>query len=238
MDTSSVLHFISVFFVVAGITSALLLALEVRRRPQSMKIMNSVWVLTGLWGNVFALWAYFSFGRERGNMKDGADENMKMTSLKNGGNKNRHPDWKSVALSTLHCGAGCTLADVVGEWFFYFVPFTLFGSFLAGNWILDYVLALIFGVFFQYTAIRSMERISPERAAGKALKADFLSLTAWQAGMYAWMVLVMFVFFRGTPLGKTTWEFWFMMQVAMGIGFFFSFPVNIFLIRRGIKKAM
>ena len=31
-----------------------------------MKIMNSVWILTGLWGGFFALWAYFRFGRAGG----------------------------------------------------------------------------------------------------------------------------------------------------------------------------
>lgn len=237
MDGLFVLHFISIFFVVAGITSAILLAIEVKRRPQPMMIMNSVWVLTGLWGNIFALWAYFSFGRDRRRAE------MKMTSGQVPQERQQveaetKPGWKSVALSTLHCGAGCTLADILGEWFFYFVPFTLFGSLLAGNWILDYGLALLFGMFFQYAAIRSMERISPERALGKALKADFLSLTAWQVGMYCWMLLAMFVLFEGLSFRKTTWEFWFMMQVSMGVGFLFSYPVNVWLIKRGIKRAM
>jgi hypothetical protein len=38
------------------------------------------------------------------------------------------PRWQSVVLSTLHCGAGCTLADIVGEWFLFFVPVAIGGS--------------------------------------------------------------------------------------------------------------
>lgn len=55
------------------------------------------------------------------------------------------PKWESAVLSTLHCGAGCTLADLVGEWFMYFVPIAVGGSLLAGAWIADYILALVFG---------------------------------------------------------------------------------------------
>ena len=68
------------------------------------------------------------------------------------------PKWESAVLSTLHCGAGCTLADLVGEWFMYFVPIAVGGSLLAGAWIADYILALVFGIGFQYAAIRGMER--------------------------------------------------------------------------------
>ena len=95
------------------------------------------------------------------------------------------PRWQSVVLSTLHCGAGCTLADIVGEWFLFFVPVAIGGSILAGTWVVDYLLALAFGIGFQYAAIRGMERTLPRgEAIRRAAKADILSLTAWQAGMY------------------------------------------------------
>lgn len=64
------------------------------------------------------------------------------------------PQWQSITLSALHCGAGCTLADIIGEWFTYWVPLQIGGSLIAGSWALDFVLALILGVFFQFIAIR------------------------------------------------------------------------------------
>lgn len=59
-----------------------------------------------------------------------------------------YPKWRSVVLSTLHCGAGCTLADLTGEWFTWIVPISIGGSLILGSWVLDYLLALVFGIGF------------------------------------------------------------------------------------------
>ena len=149
------------------------------------------------------------------------------------------PRWQSVVLSTLHCGAGCTLADIVGEWFLFFVPVAIGGSILAGTWVVDYLLALAFGIGFQYAAIRGMERTLPRgEAIRRAAKADILSLTAWQAGMYGWMAVAIFALNGGEAMPRTSFVFWFSMQVAMACGFLVALPVNILLIRAGIKKGM
>jgi hypothetical protein len=71
----------------------------------------------------------------------------------------------------------------------------------------------------------------------EALKADTLSLTAWQIRMYGWMAVVVFATF-GRELPKTGPVFWFMMQIAMFAGFITSYPVNWWLLRGGIKEAM
>ena len=148
------------------------------------------------------------------------------------------PKWQSVVPSTLHCGAGCTLADLIGESFLYFVPVAIGGSAVVGGWALDYALALCIGVYFQYAAIRSMQMLPRKQAVVHALKADFLSLTAWQTGMYAWMAVVIWVLFRETGLSKMSWTFWFMMQTAMFVGFLAALPMNVWLIRKGVKKGM
>lgn len=148
------------------------------------------------------------------------------------------PRWQSVVLSTLHCGAGCTLADIVGEWFLFFVPVAIGGSILAGTWVVDYLLALAFGIGFQYAAIRGMERTLPRcEAIRRAAKADILSLTAWQAGMYGWMAVAIFALNGGEAMPRTSFVFWFTMQIAMACGFLVALPVNILLIRAGIKKG-
>jgi len=74
-----------------------------------------------------------------------------------------------------------------------------------------------------------------------AIKADTLSLTAWQVGMYSFMAFAYFYLFRdllGTELRTDTVEFWFMMQIAMICGFLTACPVNWWLIRAGIKEKM
>lgn len=244
------LNLIAVFFVCSGIGIAVRIAIDLTRHPQSMKIMNAVWILTALWGSYLALWAYNKFGKstpmQMGNSEMKMDmstmKSMDMTGMK--GMKGmdmpgmNHPHWQSVTLSTLHCGAGCTLADIIGESFTNYVPVVVAGSQIAGNWILDFILALIIGVYFQFYAIREMEKISVGRALNRAFKADFFSLLSWQIGMYAWMAIVHFVLFVHYPLPKDTWVFWFMMQIAMLIGFFCAYPMNVLLIRAGIKKGM
>ena len=73
------------------------------------------------------------------------------------------------------------------------------------------------------------------------MKADTLSLTAWQIGMYGFMAFAYFIIFQtviGTKLKTNTVEFWFMMQIAMIFGFLTSYPVNWWLIRTGLKERM
>lgn len=274
--------YIAAIFVLGGIASAAIIAVDQRSCRQPMRIMRSVWVLTGLWASFFGLGAYYAFGRPRrctldelgmqdaetggtgdrmkpesGSRSQGMEmpaagmhtmhgaETMPATGRMEGMagmaemNMPPRPRWQSVVLSTLHCGAGCTLADVIGEWFLFFVPVAIGGSLLAGSWVLDYTLALIFGIGFQYAAIRSMEPATPRsQIVRRAAKADILSLTAWQAGMYGWMAVVIFALRDGTSLPRTSFSFWFMMQVAMACGFLVALPVNVLLIRAGIKKGM
>lgn len=225
------LKIVALFFILSGLVAAIMIAFDLRRHPQPMKIMNPVWILTGLWGSILALTAYYAFGRALQTKKP---MNMPMAGMK----MESRPHWQSITLSALHCGAGCTLADIMGEWFLYFIPVTLFGSVVVGGWIFDYILALITGIVFQYAAIQSMNRISPKKAILKAFKADVLSLTSWQIGMYGWMAMARFVIFPDVHLAPVTPLFWFMMQLAMLAGFICAFPMNALLIHWGIKKAM
>ena len=108
-------------------------------------------------------------------------------------------------------------------------------------WIVDYIFAFLFGIAFQYFTIAPMRNLSFGEGLKAAVKADTLSLTAWQIGMYGFMAFAQFYLFRtllGLRLEVPTPEFWFMMQIAMVAGFATSYPVNWWLIRRGIKEEM
>ena len=153
------LNVIAVILVSTGIGIAVHIAIDLTHRPQSMKIMNAVWILSALWGSYLALWAYNKFGRsspmkaeddgmkmDMSGMKDMSDmKGMDMSGMKDNMEMDmakqremsmqgmQRPYWQSVALSALHCGAGCTLADIIGEWFTNYVPVTVAGSQLFGN---------------------------------------------------------------------------------------------------------
>ena len=55
------------------------------------------------------------------------------------------PFRQSVVTGTLHCGAGCTLADLVGPFVFRAISFAVAGSMVFGEWTLDYILAMASG---------------------------------------------------------------------------------------------
>lgn len=70
-----------------------------------------------------------------------------------------------------------------------------------------------------------------------AIKADTLSLTAFEVGLFGWMALSSFVFFHH-QLHPDSPVYWFMMQIGMVIGFATSYPMNWWLISKGIKEKM
>lgn len=183
-----------------------------------MKIMNVVWPVTALYSGPLGLWLYFYLGRK---------SNQKVKS----------PFWQSVLTGTLHCGAGCTLGDLLAANILLMVPFVLFGSKLAGEWVIEYLAAFTIGVIFQYYAIKPMKNLGPGKALVAALKADALSLTCWQIGMYGWMAISNFLIFHRV-LRASEPVFWLMMQIGMIFGFLTALPINGWLIKNGIKEAM
>ena len=104
------------------------------------------------------------------------------------------------------------------------------------TWAVDYVLALIIGVFFQYAGLASMSHDRGLSLWFRAFKVDFLSLTAWQVGMYGWMAIAVFLLVG--PMSPDQPVFWLMMQISMICGFITAYPMNWWLIRIGIKSAM
>ncbi len=81
--------------------------------------------------------------------------------------------------------------------------------------------------------------LTPAGAIWAAVKADNLSILAFQIGMYLFMALVYFRLFPAphhlTPFDPRDWL---MMQIAMVCGFATSFPMNRLLIRLGLKEKM
>ena len=217
--------------VLAGVCTAII-AIDLVKHPQKMWIMNVVWPITALYAGPLAVIAYFKAGRL--SSKHSVDE-AKTRGEDNPGKKK--PFWQMAAVGSTHCGSGCTLGDLVAEWIVFAAPIVIFGQKIFGGWMLDYVFAYLFGIAFQYFTIKPMKNLSPGQGLWAAIKADTLSLTAWQVGMYGWMAIATFVLF-GHEIPKTSPVFWFMMQIAMLAGFLTSYPVNWWLIRKGIKEAM
>lgn len=233
MQTPEWLQIIALISIGIGwVSCAIILFDLLAGHKQHMWIMNIVWPITALYGGPLALAAYFTMGR-----LSTYDRVMKAKQAQQENPGKKKPFWQMTALAATHCGSGCTLGDIVAEWFLFFVPFTFLGKKIFGAWALDYVLALVFGIAFQYFTIKPMRDLSVKDGLIQALKVDILSLTSWQIGMYGWMAIVTFAIF-GHEIEKTDPVFWFMMQIAMIFGFLTAYPVNWWLLKKGIKEKM
>lgn len=215
----------------------LYILIDQHRKPAPMmRIMLWVWPITALWAGPFGVWAYHNNQKRLMHHNHAAPMAMEM---KNSSVQTAHPGhlpWQSIMVGTLHCGAGCTLADLIGPWLFRLAPFALFGSAVFGEWALEYILALILGVVFQYAGLASAVSQRGLPLWWRAFKVDVLSLTAWQTGMYGWMAVVMFVLLGMVSPAEPV--FWLMMQIGMFAGFITAYPMNWLLMRLGIKEAM
>jgi Domain of unknown function (DUF4396) len=146
--------------------------------------------------------------------------------------------WAGTVVIATHCGAGCMLGDLIAEWIVFAAALTLAGITLPVEYPFDYVLALGWGILFQYFAITATRRLPARKELGLAAKTDFLALTAFEFGLFGWMAITQLILFPAPYLPSDSAAFWFMMQIGMLIGFATAYPVNWWLIRCGIKGIM
>ena len=218
------LHWLAWLSLGPSFLCALVIVLDEFRKPQKMFIMNLVWPLTALYWSFAALWAYFTVGRN-------------MTHQHQKAQPDNVPPLQ-VAVAVSHCGAGCTLGDIVAEWLLASFAITFAGGEFPTRLIIDFLLAWLLGVVFQYFTIVPMRGLSPGKGIVAAIRADTLSIVAFQIGMYAWMALTFFVFFPNPHLHPNQVVFWLMMQIGMIVGFLTSYPANVLLLRWGWKEKM
>ncbi len=214
-------------FVGLGLLSALIVYIDISLgRYQEMAIMNLAWVITCSYSSLLGLYMYFKYGRANKVMMNMGDMNST--------HKPEKPMWVKVYISSTHCGAGCGVADILSENFIFYLGITFWGATIWASFIIDYIVALIFGVIFQYLNIRPMRPdLSTGQAWLNAIKADVVSLTSFQIGMYGWIAIVHFL--TSIPLAANTFTFWFIMQIGLTIGLLTTYPVNYLLIKLGIK---
>lgn len=239
------LHSLAIVALLAGLGCGVIIFLDILRHPQHMWIMNVVWPITALFAGPISLWGYFAYGRL-------ATHENAMPAMKRGKelpSKKLTPFPVMVGKGAAHCGSGCTLGDIIAEWLAFGVPaiavwfgwHSVFSEKMFAVWILDFIFAFGIGVIFQYFTIAPMRGLGFWAGIVAAVKADTLSLTAWQVGMYGFMALAQFTYFKpliGKTIEVNTPEFWFTMQLAMICGFVTAYPVNWWLIKAGLKEKM
>lgn len=138
------------------------------------------------------------------------------------------PRWGGTSVGVSHCGAGCTLGDIIAEFAIYGLGLTIAGQALYAEYTGDYILA-----------IAPMRGLSLGKGIIAAAKADILSLSAFEVGLFGWMAAQAFVLFPAPHhLHPNSPVYWFGMQIGMIVGSLTAYPVNAWLIRAGMKEVM
>jgi hypothetical protein len=148
----------------------------VNGRRQSMGVMNVVFPITALYFGPLAVAFYLRWGRAAADMTTApmamSHASVPQTEVTPAAGGLRVPDaqhahggmtgarekpwWAMMATEVSHCGSGCVLGDVISEFVIFALALTIAGSTLGAEYVGDYVLALAFGIAFQYFAIAPM----------------------------------------------------------------------------------
>jgi hypothetical protein len=235
-----------------GFVSALAILWDIigRGYRQHMAVMNAVYPITALYWGPVAVAAYFRRGK-RMSRKWSQEHDVSMDDLMHDDGRDPRSyvgfakrNWWAVSKGTAHCGAGCTLGDICGEWIVFLTAWTIpvFGvhdaDSLMAMFAADFALAWLFGIVFQYFSIVPMrEEVGRLEGVWQAVKADTLSILAFQVGLFGYMALYHLVLWQ-PPLTVDTPTYWFMMQIGMILGYFTSWPVNVLLVKHGVKEKM
>jgi hypothetical protein len=219
-------------------------------RRQAMGVMEAVFPITALYFGPLALAFYWRWGRAADGVTR-ASMSMDTPGMRpvHGGTGEGHgpswsgpadrPWWVMMATEVSHCGSGCVLGDVISEFAVFALALTIAGSSLGAEYAGDYVLALAFGIAFQYFAIAPMRGLGLRDGLKAAAKADVISLTFFEIGLFGWMAVMAFVLFPAPhQLMPSSAAFWLLMQVGMIVGYATSWPANVWLVNRGIKVPM
>ncbi len=218
--------------LIAALISAgyLLYDFYIKGYRQKMAVMEAVYPLTALYFGPLAVWFYVKYGRPK-SPKYQAEQASAANSEKD------KTTWHQTSEAVFHCGAGCTLGDIIGEWLVFALGLTIAGKALYADFAFDFALAWLLGILFQYFTIVPMRNLGKMQGVWAAIKADTLSIIAFQIGLFIGMYLYQGIIFDN-PLAKTTASYWFLMQLSMILGFFTAYPVNRWLVKVGIKEKM
>jgi hypothetical protein len=226
------LHILAWVYIATCLASALGILIHTLIRPQRMWIMAVVWPVTALYTGPFAVYMY----RKALPVSAKWPMSPQMKALQERV-KERPPTLFQNSLAVFHCGAGCSIGDLIAGSIVPSLGLVFAGTF-GSKLVLDFAFAWILGVGFQYFTIVPMRGLSFGRGVMEAIRADTLSIAMFEIGMFGWMAISYFLLFPSPHLDPGEAVFWFMMQIAMMIGFLTALPANGWLIRKGWKEKM
>jgi len=210
-------HFLVTWFAVAGLSTAYVAWDQFRHNPEPV-VMKWGFVLVTAYMGPIGLLLYVMADKEP---RPGEHEAF----IK--------PLWKQGAGSTIHCVAG----DATGIILAAMVTASL-GLPMWLDLIVEYLAGFGFGLFiFQSLFMKNMMGGSYWENVRKSFMPEFISMNAMMAGMAPVMTLLM----MGRDMramAPTELLFWGVMSVGVIAGFAVAYPVNVWMVSRGMKHGL
>jgi hypothetical protein len=143
------------------------------------------------------------------------------------------PLWKQGVGSTVHCVAGDATGIITAA-----VITATIGLPMWQDLIVEYLAGFAFGLLiFQSLFMKGVMGDTYGRAVRRSFVPEWVSMNMMMAGMAPTMVLLMMGRdMRAMEPSQPT--FWLVMSVGVGVGFTTAYPVNIWLVARGLKHGL
>lgn len=186
-------------------------------RTPAMKVMRWGWLLVILYTGPAGLLIYLASCREPRSIPH---------------ERYVAPLWKQSVGSTIHCLAG----DATGVIAAAAVTGAL-GLPMGADLVVEYVGGFLFGLLiFQALFTKDMLGGSYVAAVRKTFLPEWVSMNAVMAGMAPVMVILMSR--EPSAMEPTGVRFWGIMSLATLLGALLAYPVNVWLVARGLKHGM
>lgn len=143
------------------------------------------------------------------------------------------PLWKQALGSTIHCLAGDATGVIIAA-----TITALIGLPMGIDFITEYFFGFLFGLLiFQALFMRDMLGGSYAKAVKSSFMPEWLSMNMVMAGMIPTMAVLMMgadmrAMWPGEPL------YWGVMSLAVIVGGVLAYPVNVWLVAKGLKHGM
>lgn len=143
------------------------------------------------------------------------------------------PLWKQGVGSTVHCVAGDATGIILAA-----VVVAIVGLPMWQDLIVEYVAGFLFGLLiFQALFMRRMMGGTYLENVRRSFLPEFISMNCMMAGMAPVMVALMMgrdmrAMWPGEPL------FWMVMSLGVIAGFAVAYPVNVWMVARGLKHGL
>jgi len=210
-------YFLAAWFVLAGLSAAYVAWDQFRHNPEPV-VMKWGFVLVTLYMGPIGLLLYVMADKEP---HPGEHEEF----IK--------PLWKQGAGSTIHCVAGDATGIILAA-----VVTAALGLPMWLDLIVEYLAGFAFGLLiFQSLFMKNMMGGSYRENVRKSFTPEFISMNAMMAGMAPVMSLLM----MGRDMRAmepTELLFWGVMSLGVIAGFAVAYPVNVWMVARGLKHGL